>query len=167
MSISQLRAELRGSWWWYSHSCCLEQPRCSVLPTSGGHQLLHYRQVRNPLEPELPPDLGSRGMGSCRVRVRQQDDAIIIVYVGRQGAHVVASWKLTVPGQPRHDQAHLARLQRVHSSVGLTQSAFFRTFEKALSATRSAARAAYFATLIRCSSANMDRAGRASRRRPG
>jgi hypothetical protein len=40
------------------------------------------------------------------VWVRQQDDEIVIVYVGRDGAHEIARWEPTVPGQPRHDPAH-------------------------------------------------------------
>jgi transposase len=40
------------------------------------------------------------------VWVRQQDDEIIIVHVGRQGAREIARWEPTVPGQPRHDPAH-------------------------------------------------------------
>src|SRR5258707_14584838 len=40
------------------------------------------------------------------VWVRQQDDEIVIVHVGRDGAHEVARWEPPVPGQPRHDPAH-------------------------------------------------------------
>jgi transposase len=40
------------------------------------------------------------------VWVRQQDDEIVIVHVGRDGAREVARWPPTVPGQPRHDPAH-------------------------------------------------------------
>ena len=40
------------------------------------------------------------------VWVRQQDDEILIVHVGRDGAHEIARWQPTVPGQPRHDPAH-------------------------------------------------------------
>jgi transposase len=40
------------------------------------------------------------------VWVRQQDDEIIIVHVSRDGAHEIARWEPTVPGQPRHDPAH-------------------------------------------------------------
>ena len=40
------------------------------------------------------------------VWVRQQDDEIVIVHVGRDGAHEIARWEPTVPGQPRHDPAH-------------------------------------------------------------
>jgi transposase len=40
------------------------------------------------------------------VWVRQQDDEIVIVHVGRDGAHKIARWEPTVPGQPRHDPAH-------------------------------------------------------------
>jgi hypothetical protein len=40
------------------------------------------------------------------VWVRQQDDEIVIVHVGREGAHEIARWEPTVPGQPRHDPAH-------------------------------------------------------------
>jgi transposase len=40
------------------------------------------------------------------VWVRQQDDEIIIVHVGRDGAQEIARWEPTVPGQPRHDPAH-------------------------------------------------------------
>jgi transposase len=40
------------------------------------------------------------------VWVRQQDDEIVIVHVGRDGAHEIARWDPTVPGQPRHDPAH-------------------------------------------------------------
>jgi hypothetical protein len=40
------------------------------------------------------------------VWVRQQDDEIIIVHVGRDGPHEIARWGPTVPGQPRHDPAH-------------------------------------------------------------
>jgi transposase len=40
------------------------------------------------------------------VWVRQQDDEIVIVHVGRDGAREIARWEPTVPGQPRHDPAH-------------------------------------------------------------
>lgn len=40
------------------------------------------------------------------VWVREQDDEIIIVQVGRDGAHEIARWEPTVPGQPRHNPAH-------------------------------------------------------------
>lgn len=40
------------------------------------------------------------------VWVRQQDDEIVIVHVDRTGAHEIARWEPTVPGQPRHDPAH-------------------------------------------------------------
>ncbi len=41
------------------------------------------------------------------VWVRQQDDEIVIVHVGRDGAHEIARWEPTVPGQPRHDLSSL------------------------------------------------------------
>jgi hypothetical protein len=41
-----------------------------------------------------------------QVWVRQQDDEIVIVHVGRAGAHEIARWEPTLPGQPRHDPAH-------------------------------------------------------------
>jgi transposase len=40
------------------------------------------------------------------VWVRQQDDEIVIIHVGRDGAHEIARWEPTVPGQPRHDPTH-------------------------------------------------------------
>ena len=40
------------------------------------------------------------------VWVRQQDDEIVVVHVGRDGAHEIARWEPTVPGQPRHNPAH-------------------------------------------------------------
>jgi hypothetical protein len=40
------------------------------------------------------------------VWVRRQDDEIVIVHVARDGAHEIARWEPTVPGQPRHDPAH-------------------------------------------------------------
>ena len=40
------------------------------------------------------------------VWVRQQDDEIVIVHVDRDGAHEIARWEPTVPGQPRHNPAH-------------------------------------------------------------
>src|SRR5262245_18142206 len=40
------------------------------------------------------------------VWVRHQDDEIVIVHVGDDGAHEIARWAPTVPGQPRHDSAH-------------------------------------------------------------
>jgi transposase len=40
------------------------------------------------------------------VWVRQQDDEIVIVHVGGDGAHEIARWEPTVPGQPRHNPAH-------------------------------------------------------------
>ena len=40
------------------------------------------------------------------VWVRQQDDEIVIVHVGRDGAQEIARWKPTLPGQPRHDPTH-------------------------------------------------------------
>jgi transposase len=40
------------------------------------------------------------------VWVRQQDDEIVIVHIGRDGAHEIARWAPTRPGQPRHDPAH-------------------------------------------------------------
>src|SRR5437870_2019219 len=43
---------------------------------------------------------------SQEVWVRQQDDEIVIVHVGRDGPHEIARWEPTVPGQPRHDPAH-------------------------------------------------------------
>ncbi len=41
------------------------------------------------------------------VWVRQHDDHIVIVHVDRAGAHEIARWEPTVPGQPRHDPAHV------------------------------------------------------------
>lgn len=38
--------------------------------------------------------------------MRQHDDEIVIVHVGRDGVHEIARWAPTVPGQPRHDPAH-------------------------------------------------------------
>jgi hypothetical protein len=38
--------------------------------------------------------------------VRHQDDEIVIVHVAHDGAHEIARWQPTVPGQPRHDPAH-------------------------------------------------------------
>jgi hypothetical protein len=46
------------------------------------------------------------------VWVRQQDDEIVIVHVGRTGAHEIARWERTVPGQPRHDPRPLTPLHR-------------------------------------------------------
>ena len=40
------------------------------------------------------------------VWVRQQDDEVVIVHVGRDGAHEIARWEPTVAGQPRHNPAH-------------------------------------------------------------
>jgi hypothetical protein len=40
------------------------------------------------------------------VWVRQQDDAIVIVHVDRDGTHEIARWDPARPGQPRHDPAH-------------------------------------------------------------
>ena len=40
------------------------------------------------------------------VWVRRQDDEIVIVHVARDGAHEIARWEPTVPGQPRHDPTH-------------------------------------------------------------
>jgi hypothetical protein len=40
------------------------------------------------------------------VWVRRQDDEVVVVHVGRDGAHEIARWQPTVPGQPRHDPAH-------------------------------------------------------------
>jgi hypothetical protein len=40
------------------------------------------------------------------VWVRQHDDQVVIVHVGRDGAHEIARWEPTVPGQPRHNPAH-------------------------------------------------------------
>jgi transposase len=40
------------------------------------------------------------------VWVRQHNDEIIIVHVERDGAHEIARWAPTVPGQPRHDPTH-------------------------------------------------------------
>ena len=40
------------------------------------------------------------------VWVRQHDDEVVIVHVGNDGAHEIARWAPTVPGQPRHDPAH-------------------------------------------------------------
>jgi hypothetical protein len=40
------------------------------------------------------------------VWVRQHEDEIVIVHVGRDGAQEIARWVPTVPGQPRHDPAH-------------------------------------------------------------
>jgi hypothetical protein len=40
------------------------------------------------------------------VWVRQQDDEIVIVHVGGDGAHEIARWEPTRPGQPRHDPTH-------------------------------------------------------------
>src|SRR6202043_2631035 len=37
------------------------------------------------------------------VWVRQQDDEIVIVHVARDGAHEIARWEPTTPGQPRHN----------------------------------------------------------------
>ena len=40
------------------------------------------------------------------VWVRHQDDEVVIVHVGHDGAHEIARWQPTVAGQPRHDSAH-------------------------------------------------------------
>jgi transposase len=40
------------------------------------------------------------------VWVRRHDDEIVIVHVDGAGAHEIARWEPTVPGQPRHDPAH-------------------------------------------------------------
>jgi len=40
------------------------------------------------------------------VWVRQQDDELIIIHIGHDGAHEIARWAPTVPGQPRHDPSH-------------------------------------------------------------
>jgi hypothetical protein len=40
------------------------------------------------------------------VWVRQQDDEIVIVHVGRDGPQEIARWEPTVPGQPRHNPEH-------------------------------------------------------------
>src|SRR6266540_5954323 len=40
------------------------------------------------------------------VWVRHQDDEIVIVHVGDDGAHEIARWEPTTPGQPRHDPTH-------------------------------------------------------------
>lgn len=42
------------------------------------------------------------------VWVRRHDEAVVIVHVGRDGAHEIARWEPTVPGQPRHNPAHFA-----------------------------------------------------------
>ncbi len=39
------------------------------------------------------------------VWVRRHNDQIVIVHVGRDGAHEIKRWQPTVPGQPRHDPA--------------------------------------------------------------
>jgi hypothetical protein len=41
-----------------------------------------------------------------QVWVRHHDDVIVIVHVDRDGAHEIARWAPTVPGQPRHDPTH-------------------------------------------------------------
>jgi hypothetical protein len=43
---------------------------------------------------------------SQEVWVRQQDDEVVIVHVGRDGPHEIARWEPTVAGQPRHNPAH-------------------------------------------------------------
>src|SRR5438067_1131744 len=40
------------------------------------------------------------------VWVRRHDDEVVIVHVARDGAHEIARWEATLPGQPRHDPAH-------------------------------------------------------------
>ena len=47
---------------------------------------------------------------SQEVWVRQQDDEIVIVHVGRDGPHEIARWEPTVAGQPRHNPAHFGPL---------------------------------------------------------
>jgi hypothetical protein len=43
------------------------------------------------------------------VWVRHQDDEIVIVHVARDGAHEIARWEPTTPGQPRHNPAHFGQ----------------------------------------------------------
>lgn len=52
-------------------------------------------------EYSVPDDYVGQG-----VWVRHQDDEIVIVHVGRDGAHEIARWEPTRPGQPRHNPAH-------------------------------------------------------------
>ena len=66
---------------------------------------------------------------SQEVWVRQQDDEIIIVHVGRDGPHEIARWEPTVPGQPRHNAAHFGPppegpLQRTPKARTADEAAF-------------------------------------------
>jgi hypothetical protein len=63
------------------------------------------------------------------VWVRQHDDEVVIVHVGRAGAHEIARWEPTVPGQPRHDPAHFGPspegpLQRTPKARTADEAAF-------------------------------------------
>src|ERR1043166_4467621 len=63
------------------------------------------------------------------VWVRQQDDEVVIVHVGRDGAHEIARWEPTVPGQPRHNPAHFGPppegpLQRTPKARTADEAAF-------------------------------------------
>src|SRR5436190_2281726 len=63
------------------------------------------------------------------VWVRQQDDEIVIVHVGRDGPHEIARWEPTVPGQPRHNSAHFGPppegpLQRTPKARTVDEAAF-------------------------------------------
>jgi hypothetical protein len=66
---------------------------------------------------------------SQEVWVRQQDDELIIVHVGRDGPHEIARWEPTVPGQPRHNPAHFGPppegpLQRTPKARTADETAF-------------------------------------------
>jgi hypothetical protein len=66
---------------------------------------------------------------SQEVWVRQHDDEIVIVHVGRDGPHEIARWEPTVPGQPRHNSAHFGPppegpLQRTPKARSSDEAAF-------------------------------------------
>jgi transposase len=65
------------------------------------------------------------------VWVRHQDEEIVVVHVGRDGAHEIARWEPTVPGQPRHNPAHFGPppegpLQRTPRPRTADEAAFLR-----------------------------------------
>ncbi|MBO0882843.1 MAG: IS21 family transposase, partial [Mycobacterium sp.] len=75
-------------------------------------------------EYSVPDDYVGQG-----VWVRQQDDEIVIVHVGRDGPHEIARWEPTIAGQPRHNPAHFGPppegpLQRTPKARTADEAAF-------------------------------------------
>jgi transposase len=87
-----------------------ERERLHPLPAQPYTAAFGITRKVGEIEPVIQFDGGEYSVPddyiSQEVWVRQQDDEIIIVHVGRDGPREIARWEPTVAGQPRHNPAH-------------------------------------------------------------